>query len=121
MKRLVWPLLAVFCIALVQAEPVVGLAAKAKSCCCCKIPGACGMPGCCPAPAAVPAAINSGQSARVSAIPTLRKAQPIPAAASIFYLSFLEPAAACRPLPASAEAAPAARVPLFKAHCSFLI
>jgi hypothetical protein len=117
MKRLVWLLLAVFCIALVPVQSVD----KAKTCSCCKVPGACGMPGCCPPPASLPAALSPAQSARAADLHACRKAEPVRRAGEKFYASFVEPAAARAALLASAEAAPAAHVPLFKAHCSFLI
>ena len=120
MKRLAWLLIAVLCTALVQVQPVDGLT-KAKTCNCCKVPGACGMPGCCPPPASRPTALSSAQSARVVSLPASRKAQPVRVAMDKFYASFVEPAAVSPALLASAEAAPAAHVPLFKAHCSFLI
>lgn len=52
MKHLIRLLLAVCCLAFVQAEPVAALATDAGGCSCCDCGGACGMPDCAPAPAA---------------------------------------------------------------------
>jgi hypothetical protein len=48
------------------------------------------------------------------------KPQPTEISTARFYASFLEPVTHPVANTASALAAPAARVPLFKAHCSFL-
>jgi hypothetical protein len=118
MKRLTWLLLAFFCTTLVQVLPADGLV-KAKLCPCCH-PGACGMPGCCPPPASASTVFTSTQSVRVSSSP-VRKTQLVRSAAAKFYALFVEATAVRGPLLASAQAAPAANVPLFKAHCSLLI
>jgi hypothetical protein len=120
MKRLAWLLLAVFGAALLQVQPAEGLPAKAKCCDCCHVPGTAEMPGCCAPAAALPTALGSEQSARVSS-PAIRRAAPVGGAAELAYVSFVEPEAIRSALPAPAEAARAAGVPLFKAHCSFLI
>jgi hypothetical protein len=88
MKRLTWILLALFCTALVQVQPVDASKAKGMACACCH-PGTCEMPGCCPAPA--PAALSSAQSARVANLPVVRDALA-PDRAETFYASFVEPA-----------------------------
>ena len=118
MKRLVWLFLAVFCTALLQVQPLD--AAKAKTCDCCH-PSACGMPGCCPPPASALTALSSAQSVRATSLPACRKAQSVRGVVEKFYVLFVEPVAVRAAFLASAEAAPAAHVPLFKAHCSFLI
>lgn len=120
MKRAVWLVLAVFCAALAQVQPVDGLAAKAKSCPCCH-PGACEMPGCCPSPASTPVAFNSAQAECVKGVPAPNRAQPACGSADTFYAAFVEPIAVGGLLLAADQAAPAANVPLFKAHCSLLI
>jgi len=119
MKRLTWILLALFCAALVQVQPVDGLQAKAMACPCCH-PGACGMPGCCAAPTPAPSALSLAQSARVANLPVVRDAQAQDRAAT-FYASLVEPATVRCRLVAPPLAALAARVPLFEAHCRFLI
>ncbi len=117
MKRLTWLLLAVFCTVVVQVQGVEGPAkAKAGACCPC---GGCGMP-CCPPPASAAAAFIPDSSALVARLPAPRRV-PGSRWAETFYASFAEPEAFRSALPASAEAARAAGVPLFKAHCSFLI
>jgi hypothetical protein len=118
MKRLAWLLLAVFCTVLVQVQPADALVAKAPGCC--QVPGACKMP-CCPQPAPLPAVFSLAQSIQVTSSPSRERAQPARVATGMFWASVVKPAAVKGPLPASAEAALAAGVPLFKAHCSFLI
>jgi hypothetical protein len=120
MKRLAWLLLAVFCTALVQIQPAQGMPAKAKACACCPVPAGCGTTDCCP-PAAF-AAVTLGAEASEQASPAAsRSERTVRGAAALFYASFVEPAALRPVLPASAQAAAAASVPLFKAHCCFLI
>jgi hypothetical protein len=121
MKRLAWLFLAVICTALAQVQPVDGLANQTKTCGCCQVPGACGMPGCCQQPRSLPTACSSSQSERVARLPAVRRPQPGRIAEENFYALFVEPVSVRLRLAASAEAAPAADVPLFKAHCSFLI
>ncbi len=121
MKRLVWLLIAVVCTALAQVQPVVVASVQDETCCCTgEAAGACGMPDCAPAPAAPSCAQN---------LPTVtaqrsEARKPAPSARAryeIFRVGFdVRPAAA----PAgcvSLRGTPAASVPLFKAHCSFLI
>lgn len=120
MKRVVWLALTVFCAALAQVQPVDVLGAKAKPCACCH-PGACGMPGCCPSPASGPVAFNSAQAECVRSVPAPGRAQLVRGLPDTFYAAFVEPTAVRGPLLASARTAPAASVPLFKAHCSLLI
>lgn len=74
--------------------------------------------GSAPAPAPVMAAAQERASVEA---PAVRRAQPSEMASERFYAPFVEPATGCLLFPASAWAAPAARVPLFKAQCSFLI
>jgi len=120
MKRVAWVLLAVFCAALVQIQPAQGLTAKAKTCDCCHVPGACGMPDCCPPLAFASLASGSEQAVRLPR-PAAQKAQSLHSPSAKFYASFVEPAALRLALPPSAKLAAAARVPLFKAQCCFLI
>jgi hypothetical protein len=117
MKRLSWLLLAVFCAAMVQVQPVDFAKAKAHSCC---PAGGCGMP-CCPSPS--PASSPSGrqQSSLVASVPVSRRVQIARILAEKLYAVLVKPASVRRLVSASAEAAPVAMMPLFKAHCSFLI
>lgn len=52
MKHLVWLLLAVCCLAFVQAEPLAALGTDDGGCSCCDCGGTRGMPDCAPPPAA---------------------------------------------------------------------
>jgi len=104
---------------MVQVQAVDGLMVKAKNCGCCH-PGAAPMP-CCPQPASAPTTFSAAPTACVASLPARRRAQPSRGAVEKFYVSFIEPAAVRPVLRTSAAAASAARVPLFKAHCSFLI
>src|SRR5580658_7344016 len=121
MKRLSWLLLTLFCTFAVQVQAVDGLNAKAKSCCCCCHPGACGMPGCCPPASSGPTALNSQQATKLASSQTERKRQAVRGLVEKFYVRFVEVADLNSAQGASAEAAPSAIVPLYKAHCSFLI
>jgi hypothetical protein len=118
-KRLTWLLLAVFCTALVQVQPLERLT-KAETCGCCHTPGACGMPGCCPTPASTLFAASAERSSSMASS-AARKARRSRGATSYFYASFVGMRPIRSLLQASAEAAPAAQVPFFKAHCSYLI
>lgn len=118
MKRLAWLLLAVFCMAAVRVQPV-GRLAMAKTCHC-SHPGACGMPGCCPQPSSARPLSSPAESVRESLFAASREAKPA-CATEKFYLSFVEPGALRPASPASANAAHAVGVPLFRAHCSLLI
>jgi hypothetical protein len=120
MKRLVWLLLAVLCTAWVQVQPAVVPAAAAKDCRgCCPCCG-CGTPGCCPAPVSATAAPVCAQIATLAPA-RARKALPSRGAAVRVLAPISEAAARCPACSAAAEAARVAGVPLFKAHCSFLI
>jgi hypothetical protein len=119
MKRLAWLFLAVFCAAMVQVQPVRGLPVKVKACNCCQVPGTCGMPDCCPPSAFASTVLGSEESVRL-ALPASRTVAAIRDASVVFYAAFVEPAIIPPALSAALAAAPA-RVPLFKAHCSFLI
>jgi hypothetical protein len=118
-KRFTWLLLAVFCTALVQIQPVEGLV-KAKTFPCCRIPGACGMPGCCAPTPSSPLADRPGQATLALSV-VCRKVLPARTVAKNFDCFFLEEANTRSSIVAAAHAAPAADVPLFTAHCSLLI
>lgn len=118
MKRMVWFVLAAFCSAFVRVQPVELAPNCHCACCHCKVPGACGMP-CSRAPATASVMV-AAQERNSVAVPAVRGAQPSGPAGK-FYASFVEPATVRLLFPASAQAARAAHVPLFKAQCSFLI
>jgi hypothetical protein len=79
------------------------------------------MPGCCPTASSGPTALNSQLSASLASSRLERKRQAIRGSVEKFYASFVELADINSALAASAETAPSAIVPLYKAHCSFLI
>src|SRR5580698_2085550 len=116
MKRAVWLLLAVFCAALWQVQPVDGVGAKARCHCC--HPSACGMPGCCASATTACSPARAEDGARLSAPTRMQAAR---SRTETFYASFVETDSKSGPSFASARAVPAARVPLFEAHCSLLI
>jgi hypothetical protein len=122
MKRLVWLLIAVVCTALAQVQPVIMPTTVQEESCCCTgdEAGACGMPDCAPATAA-PSCAQS--------VPTLaaqrseaRKLTPAPKTRFETYYVRVDSRPAKSPAAGvSLRGTPAASVPLFKAHCSFLI
>jgi hypothetical protein len=64
--------------------------------------------------------VYSAERSTLVARPAASKPLPAQISAVRFYASFVEPVTHPVALTASALAAPAAGVPLFKAHCSFL-
>ncbi len=121
MKRLVWLLIAVVCTALAQVQPVVSPLTQDEACCCTgEAAGACGMPDCAPAPAAPSCAQSLPTVAAQRA--EARKPAPAPHALRECYFSRFESRPAKSPAAGvSLRGTPAASVPLFKVHCSFLI
>ncbi len=121
MKRLVWILLAVVgtAFAQVQPVPVQVLSHHACHCCNCHCGGACGMPGCLP-PAPARTQLTATQPASVTVAAARHVAGPIRTAEK-FFATFVEPAAVFAASRAPERVSPPARVPLFAAHCSFLI
>jgi len=112
--------MAVVCAAFVQVQPVVLSDSCQCACCHCKVPGACGIPGCrTPTPESpMVAAAHPAGLGRGAARPLAQPGQPFSAS---FIASRIGSDAALSALVPSALAVPAAHVPLFKAHCSFLI
>jgi hypothetical protein len=119
MKRMVLALLAVFCAAVVQVQPVEPLKTCPCDCCHCKHPGECGMPACRSSSTASPTVATAQSVPNGRSAPRLL-AQPGPFLASFVFAPGIgsAPSSALTP---SALAVPTAHVPLFKAHCSFLI
>ena len=117
MKRFVWLLLFAFCTALAQVQPVDVPGAKVAKCDCCEDQaGACGMPDCVAQPAAGQPVASPAAAGQQSEVPRLTRAKR-----EHFYVQFL-PRPALKPAALmSVATASAASVPLFKAHCSFLI
>jgi hypothetical protein len=120
MRHFSWLFLALFCTAFMRLQPVVLKPACHCACCHCNAPADCGMP-CNQAPAPASAMVVSEQSARVAQAPTLRLERAARKDTPVFYLSFVKPAESAVRFAASPPAVPAAGVPLFKEHCSFLI
>jgi hypothetical protein len=118
MKLLPWLLASLLCTVFVQVQPV-DTARSCQCCCHCKVPGACGMP-CSAAPTPAPSIFTAEQPARVSRPAGLWKIQAARPAAVKFFARYVEPAAPVAPR-APDLLASAADVPLFMAHCCFLI
>ena len=122
MKRLVWLVLAIFCTAFAQVQTVEPLLPAANpSECCGGCNAVCGMPDCAlpPAPASPVTAPQPGTAASV-AKPT-GKVATVRRGADKFFAGFADPADRLIAFRAPASLAPAASVPLFKEHCSFLL
>ncbi len=122
MKRLAWLLLAVFCTALAQVQPVeLSLTKAGMHRVDCDCEGACGMPECVAVPvtAQQPAQLEraGGELRQI----TRRVVAKLRAPAPKFYLSFVEPVVVTATLRACALTAPAVSPPLFRVHCSFLL
>jgi hypothetical protein len=118
MKRIVWLLFAVFCSTLARVQPVEIAPCSRCACCHCEVPGDCGVP-CNRAPTQALAVFAAEQGSLV-ARPAASKARAAQPSTLRFYASFVEWVSHPVALIASASAARAANVPLFKAHCSFL-
>jgi hypothetical protein len=118
MKRLVWILLAVFCTAIAQVQPVEPLVRQKHACCDCG--GRCGMPDCAPPAPQVPSAFVGAQSVSVTRPQSARAVRPVRQAEK-FFVGYAKPGVSPSVLPAPSLMASAASVPLYKAHCCFLI
>lgn len=119
MKRLVWLFLAAFCFAVAQVQAVEPVAkAKAKGCCeqSCK----CSMPACPVVSAAPQSPFDAARPLTVARPQVSRDAVATRRDHRKFFLSLLPPVVHPASVPAPV-AAPPASVPLFEAHCSFLI
>lgn len=121
MKRLVWLFLALFCAAFAQVQRVEPLLPKAGSTDCCPCADPCSMPDCAMLPAAAQSPTVFERASSEFHRGTRRHLAQLPSVASRFYLSALEPVVAATTLRAPAQAAPAASLPLFRVHCSYLI
>jgi hypothetical protein len=117
MKRFVWLLLIAFCSALAQEQPVAASMANQAKCDCCEDQaGACEMPDCLPQPAASPAVALEATATQQAEAGKLTRAKR-----ERFYVQFLPRPALTPAATMSASAASPASVPLFRAHCSYLI
>jgi hypothetical protein len=121
MKSLVWLLLLAFGTATAQVQPVdVRLTAEEKCCCCADGANACDMASdCAPAPTSCAQPAVSLQS---PVLAVAKRAVSAPQAArEKFYVQFLPRVRVAPALPVTGVVAPAASVPRFQEHCSFLI
>jgi hypothetical protein len=119
--RSVWLLLAVFCTSLVGVQPVeVSQNGHCTCACHCKEPGACGMP--CTRAAAVTRELAAGElSTRVAKPVANAQSATVRQTEHKFFAPFVEPPSSLVAVQAPAAVAPPVAVPLFEAHCSFLI
>ena len=122
MKRLVWILIAAFCTASLPVQPVERLAPP-RSCCCkhCGCKGGCPESGTACPMAPAPALFAADRAVGAPSLAPAPRSPQARAARVKFFALFVGTRAATAGLEASARAAPAAAVPLFKAHCSFVI
>jgi hypothetical protein len=119
MKRLVWLLLTLSTLAFAQVQPVVVLEQPADACDCCEPAGACDMPDCAPPPAQVVVAVDRpAAEMRAENRQTVKRKVPAPAK---FYSALVESANLSTGSIAMAAPLPPANVPLYAAHCRFLI
>jgi hypothetical protein len=118
MKRVAWLLLAVFCAALLQVQPV--LIQQTTCACRCKVPGACGMP-CSRIPIPAPLSFAADRATPANAPAKGRESKSEQRLERRFFSVFVESLTELGAIGVSAPSAAPARVPLFKAHCSFLI
>jgi len=119
MKRIAWILIAVFCTAFVRVPRVDLSPCVCCACCHCKVPGACGMP-CSRTPGPAQATFVSERSTSVSR-PVAQKARLGLPSDFKFYARYEGRPTDLVAFVAIAAAMPAGSVPLFKAHCSFLV
>jgi hypothetical protein len=119
--RTVWLLLAVFCTSLVGVQPVE--VTQVSQCRCashCRQPGACGMP--CARTAAASRELAAGElSLRVTKPVANAQAATVRQIQHKFFAPFVAPPSTVVAVQAPAAIAPPTAVPLFQAHCSFLI
>jgi hypothetical protein len=122
MKRLVWLLLAAWCTALAQVQPVEPLVPAEPSGCCCDCDGTCGMPECVALPAAPSSTAITERPASVARPETRRdaraKAEQLLKFFAIFSAPVEEPVALLTT--PDRESRPAG-VRLFQEHCALLI
>ena len=121
MKRFVWLVLFAFCTAVAQVQPVQPVTQVQDACdCCADGANACGMPDC----ATVPSAPAPGATAASPTIGLRVEADSVLPKSRSFRDKFFAQFVSRPALPAKLAprlVAPPASVPMFKAHCSFLI
>ncbi len=120
MKRLVWLLIAAFCTALAQVQPVVMPVPAQEVCGCCEEPGACGMPDCASLPVASQPSFTAQSPAAQRA--EARRLSPAPREKrESFYVMFVPRASRVSACRAPSAATASASEPLFQVHCSYLL
>jgi len=121
MNRLVWLLVALFCTAVAQVQPVDLTPGKDGECCCCgDQPGTCGMPDCTPAPTTAQPVLKLQTS--VAAVQEARKAsRPLSAHQEPFYVKFVRSSTVATGVRVAYAIAPTASASLYRDHCSFLL
>lgn len=121
MKHVVWLLLAAWCAAFAQVQPVEPVLLTTHTDCGCDCGGTCGMPDCAPPPATPLRTLVAERAETVARPEVRRNAQATADLLVKFFAIFQTPAAEPEVFPALVDEAPAASVPLFKEHCAFLI
>ncbi len=79
------------------------------------------MPNCLPPPVSSTALVTLDRPAPAATAEVRRAAQPAPRVDRKFFAAFVEPAIASVATRSPNRVMPRASVPLFKAHCSFLV
>jgi hypothetical protein len=121
MKRLIWLLLAAFCTALAQVQPVELPAPASTRCPCCAKPGDCGLPDCGVPAGATVVRLVAEQPARTTQTAIGRKAvRPLRLEVVSQIRINASATATYRRSQVELTASPAP-IPLYEAHCSFLI
>jgi hypothetical protein len=121
MKRLVWLLLIVFGTALAQVSPVDVGVQNQKVCSCCDAPGACGMPDCGLPPSSAPAGFIAEQPAPAARLAARRNAARAYRIATSLFIFQGAAKSVLTAVTSTNRLSTAAQLPLFKAHCSFVI
>jgi hypothetical protein len=122
MKRLVWLFLAAFCLAVAQVQPVDVPAKQHAKCGCCEgEDDSCGMKDCAPPP---PASTQARLVLETPALTVRAESRKDSVARRVrhetFYVQFVP--RSNRPADLAPQGvAPAASVPVYQAHCSYLI
>jgi hypothetical protein len=122
MRRLLAVILTLATCAFAQVQPLVlADAMRHPTCGCCSGDGACGMPDCLPPPVTTRTVPVAVQTVRITLAAATRVAAPVRRTGEKFFMTFLEPPTTPVTVRGSDRITPPASVPLFKAHCSFLI
>jgi hypothetical protein len=121
MQRFLALLLTLVACAYAPAQLGVRPEAPRIACSCCDGEGSCGMPGCLPPPAASSTPSLATPPAQIAQLQVRRLATPARRIGEKFYSAFVPSPAVLAAPRAPLTVTPPAGVPLFKAHCSFLV